>query len=208
MEKEKVQSLQALSEEELLSQFLPQESAKQLLGKYASLYHVLLHASAKQMEAIQGIGEAKAHKMLCIREVMNRMQAYRTKRLSVIHGPEDVMAYFRSLEDCQQEEMWALLLNTKNGIIKSERITVGTISASLVAPREVFHAAVQNMAAAVIVVHNHPSGVSLPSKEDEAVTKRLLQAGKVMDIPLLDHIIIARQGGCSLREKFQSIWGK
>ena len=118
------------------------------------------------------------------------------------------MAYFRSLEDCQQEEMWALLLNTKNGIIKSERITVGTISASLVAPREVFHAAVQNMAAAVIVVHNHPSGVSLPSKEDEAVTKRLLQAGKVMDIPLLDHIIIARQGGCSLREKFQSIWGK
>lgn len=206
MGKDCEKEMQHLSEAELLSQFLPKESADQLLGKYTSLYTIFLHASPKQMEAVEGVGEARLRKLLCIREVMNRMQAYRTRQVKMIRGPEDVMEYFRYLQDRRQEEMWVLLLNTKNHILRSQRITIGTLSASLIAPREFFHAAVQHMAASVIAVHNHPSGDSTPSKEDMAVTERLLKAGKVMDIPLLDHIIIARNGSCSLKEKAKHLW--
>ena len=99
-----------------------------------------------------------------------------------------------------------LLLNTKNRIIKRQQITVGTVNASLVTPREVFHAAVQNLASSIIVVHNHPSGIASPSDDDKRVTEKLLNTGKILDIPILDHIIIAKHGSCSMKEAMTSLW--
>ena len=131
--------LSVLSEEELLSQLVPQEAAKGLLQSYSSLYNLFLHISPRQMQEIKGVGEAKLKRLLCVREVMTRMQQYRTRTVRVVHGPEDVIKYFRYLEDRQQEELWLLMLNTKNHIIDSQQISVGTINASLVSPREVFH---------------------------------------------------------------------
>lgn len=205
-DKAQEQSLHTLSEEELLGQFLPMDSARQLLHRYDSLYNLFLHTSPKQLGIVQGVGEAKIKKILCLREVMNRMQQYRTQKIQAIHGPEDVMDYFRFLEDRQQEELWGLFLNTKNHILGSQQISVGTINASLVAPREIFHAAVQHMAAAIIVVHNHPSGDPTFSREDQAVTERLLQCGRMMDIPVLDHIVIARHGCRSMKEQQADLW--
>ncbi|WP_196603177.1 JAB domain-containing protein [Pectinatus haikarae] len=114
------------------------------------------------------------------------------------------MEYFKFLEDKQQEEFWVLLLNTKNNIIKGKCITIGTLDASLVGPREVFHVAVWNMAAAIIIAHNHPSGDSAPSEEDKAVTKRLTVVGKIIGIPLLDHIIIGKYGSLSIKQRKES----
>lgn len=195
-----------LSEEELLSVFLPKDSAKHLIEDYSSLYNLMINASEQRLSTTHGVGKAKLKKLLCIREVMNRIQEEKSKEVKSIAGPNDVKTVFRFLEDKQQEEFWALLLNTKNAIIKKQLITRGTINASLAAPRELFHSAVKYMAAGIIVAHNHPSGDPAPSGEDEAVTRRLIEVGKLLDIPLLDHMIIANQGIFSFREKYGYYW--
>ena len=94
-----------------------------------------------------------------------------------------------------------LLLNTKNHVLAMPVISVGTLSASIVHPREVFQAAISHAAASMILVHNHPSGDPTPSPEDIAVTRRMAEAGKVMDIPVLDHIILGDDKFISLKEK-------
>lgn len=198
--------LASLNEEELLGEFLPKGSAKHLIREYASLYEVFLHTSDRQLRSIPGIGEAHLKRLLCVREVMHRVKNYNKKAIRVIHSPKDVMQFFRYLEDKEQEELWVLLLNTKNHIIQAKQVSLGSINASIVFPREVFHAAVQSMAAAVIIVHNHPSGEASPSREDLAVTKVMIQAGKVMSIPLLDHVIIAKRGSLSMKENNASMW--
>ena len=94
-----------------------------------------------------------------------------------------------------------LLLNTKNHILAMPTVSVGSLSASIVHPREVFQTAIQYAAAAMILLHNHPSGDPSPSREDIAVTERLVKAGKIMDIPVLDHIILGDNKFISLKEK-------
>lgn len=202
----KDKALSNFSEEELLSVFVPSDSARHLIHDYSSLYNLLVNASEERLGTTNGVGKAKLKKLLCIREVMNRIQQEKSKEVKSITGTRDVKTIFRFLEDVRQEEFWALLLNTKNAIIKRQLITKGTINASLAAPRELFCSAVQNMAAGIIVVHNHPSGDPAPSQEDEAVTKRLIEAGKLLDIPLLDHMIMAKQGCYSFREQHGNFW--
>lgn len=107
--------------------------------------------------------------------------------------------YFRFLENKSVEELWVVLLNTKNQIIRSQCITIGTLNSSLVHPREIFNFAIKNMASSIIVAHNHPSGEPTPSMEDINATKRLIKVGKILDIPILDHIIIGKHG------KYESI---
>lgn len=203
---QRISTAEQLSEEELLGKFLPKESARQLLHEYRSIYQIMFRAPKQELESIPGISRINVKKLSYMREVLNRLQKGQREEMQGIKGPEDVMEYFRFLEERPQEEFWLLLLNTKNKIIKSQQITIGTLMASLVAPRETFHAAIDSMAAGIIAVHNHPSGDSQPSQEDLAVTERLIKSGKVLDIPLLDHVIIARNGGSSLREKARQLW--
>lgn len=206
MTERKEMAWETLSEEDLLSEFIPEESAKILLREYASLYNILLHTSEQRIGAVQGVGSTRLKKLLCIREVMHRIQQEGERRITAINSPRDAMELFAFLRDCQQEEFWAVLLNMKNAVIKKMMITKGTLNASLAAPREVFHAAVQCMAAGVIIVHNHPSGDSLPSKEDKAVTMRMIQAGRLLDINLLDHVIIGKSNSRSLSEEYPELW--
>ena len=194
-------SLKRLSEEELLSEFLSKESAGHLLREYRSIYQIMLHAPEMELD------HAKIKKIVYIREVISRIQEGRREEMKRIRGSKDVIEYFRFLEDKQQEEFWILLLNAKNKIIKSQQITIGTLTASLVAPRETYYPAIQARAAGIIAIHNHPSGVSAESKEDLAVTERLIKSGKILDIPRLEHVIIGRNGGSSMREKFGYLWG-
>ena len=119
-----------------------------------------------------------------------------------IHGPEDVAKFFLPIMLHKTKEQFMLaLLDTKNKIIATPTISIGSLSASVVHPREVFAEAIKYPCASIILVHNHPSGDPTPSREDIAVTERLVKAGKVMDLPVLDHIIIGNKKYCSLKEK-------
>jgi DNA repair protein RadC len=108
--------------------------------------------------------------------------------------------FLRLATDAVQEEFHIVTLTTKHRVIRTHQVSVGVLSASLVHPREVFRPAIRDSAAAIIAVHNHPSGEPKPSKEDYAVTERLERAGETIGIDLLDHIVVARNGAESIRE--------
>lgn len=121
-----------------------------------------------------------------------------------IRGPEDAVHAINTilnLNNEAQEVLVTLMLNTKNSIVGIQEITRGSLAASIVHPREVYKAAILHNAASIILAHNHPSGSPSPSREDIAVTERILKAGKILDIPLLDHVIIGDPHFVSLKEK-------
>ncbi|QSQ10469.1 hypothetical protein H0A61_02877 [Koleobacter methoxysyntrophicus] len=101
----------------------------------------------------------------------------------------------------EQEKFCALYLNSKHKLIKTKTISVGTLNTAVISPREVYQQALRSNAAAVVAVHNHPSGDPTPSREDKDVTKRLAEAGKILNVSFLDHIIIGSSGFCSLKEE-------
>jgi DNA repair protein RadC len=122
--------------------------------------------------------------------------------VEVVNGPEDVAHFAMPRFRFEQREHFAvMLLNTKNHILGLHDVSVGSLQASVVHPREVFRTAVDYAAASMILLHNHPSGDPTPSHEDIAVTARLVKAGKIMDIPVLDHVIIGRNRYVSLKDK-------
>ena len=193
-------SLATLSDKELLQAFVPERSAVALLKEYQNVYNVVMESSEPTMSAVPGLGNAKVKKLLLIRELVHRVNDVQRKAIKSIRNPGDAIAYFNFLKDRPQEEMWVLLLNTKHHIIGSKQVSVGTINATLVEPREVFKPAISRLAAAVIVAHCHPSGDCSASPEDRSTTQRLAKSGQLLNIQLLDHIIIGKYGSCSLRE--------
>lgn len=190
-----------LSEEILLSEFISPEVAKQLIAEYTSIYNILLHTSEKQLVSVTGIGKAKIKRLVCMKVVIQRIEEERKKQIKSITGPKDVVAYCSDMQDLQQEEFRVLLLNTKNKILGQKSVFLGTVNSAPVSAREIFHAAVQNMATNIILLHNHPSGDPTPSREDKESTKSLVQAGKILNIQVMDHIIIGRNGYCSFKEE-------
>lgn len=135
-----------------------------------------------------------------IRELTKRR--YRGKVPKAIRGPDDVVALVgKKLRTATREEFLILLLNARHEAIGRETVSVGSLNASIVHPREVFKPAIVASAASVILVHNHPSGDPEPSEEDLAITKRLVEAGELLGIGVLDHVIIARRGVVSLKTR-------
>ena len=133
-------------------------------------------------------------------ELMKRK--YRGKAPRVIRGPEDVVALVgRKLRREQREHFLVLLLNARHEVLAKETVSVGSLNASIVHPREVFKPAVLASAASIVLVHNHPSGDPEPSEEDISISKRLVQAGELIGIGVLDHVIIASRGVVSLRSR-------
>lgn len=153
------------------------------------------------LESFPGIGKGKSLELLALLELAKRLGEKRKVR-SVVTCPEDVADYATPrLRYENREHMCALLLNAKNHIIAWETISIGSLTASVVHPREVFKPAIVKGAVSIILVHNHPSGDPTPSKEDIEVTARMVQVGKVMDIPVFDHIIVGGDKFVSLKEK-------
>lgn len=192
-------NLKYLSDVELLENFMPKETAQNVLHEYSSIYNVMNNATEKQLKSFKGITPVRAKKILCIKEMMSRMQREKQKQLKIITTPRSVMEYFSFLEDKDKEEFWVMMLNTKNGVIGSKCVSIGTLNMALAQPREIFNVAVRYMASSIIVAHNHPSGDCTPSMEDIAVTKNIIKAGKLLNIDCLDHIIIGKQRSISLK---------
>lgn len=193
-------NLSGVADEELLAAILEEPVVRELMAQYGSVQQMLWQASEQELEKIKGIGAAKARKIQCIAEIAKRV--YRTNNVlpPVITVPGDA---FKRMEDMQflaVEQFRAIYLNTKNGIIAEEIVTQGTINTAIVGSRELFRRAVRLLAASIILVHNHPSGNVQPSQEDLAITKKLVEAGKLLDISILDHIIIGKGQFKSLKE--------
>ncbi len=142
-----------------------------------------------------GLGPARAAVVLAALELGQRVNAFRLRPGVEIRGPQDVHQNFhRRLRWAKREHFFVLLLDARHRVQREVRVSVGTLTASLVHPREVFREAVRDAAAALVLVHNHPSGDPAPSREDHGVTRRLVEAGRVLGIPIMDHVVVAEQG--------------
>jgi DNA repair protein RadC len=160
------------------------------------------NATAEDIEQVKGIGEAKAITILAAIELGRRVSILTPSDRPVIHTPDDVAALLLPRFRYEtREHFLAVLLSTKNHVLKTAVISVGSLNASIVHPRELFREAINARAAAVILVHNHPSGDPAPSPEDIALTRKLVEAGKLIDIPVLDHLILGDGKYISLKEK-------
>jgi len=175
--------------------------ANRLLIHFEGL-KLLEEATIEEMTAIKGIGVAKGVTLLAAIELGRRIRQYVPEDRYIIRSPKDGANFvMESMRHLNQEHLIVLFLDTKNRIIHKQTIFIGSLNASIVHPREIFREAVKRSAASIICVHNHPSGDPTPSQEDIQVTKRLVEAGKIMGIELLDHIIIGNQKYVSLKEK-------
>ena len=159
-------------------------------------------ATAEALEQVKGIGEAKASTVLAAIELGRRVALLEPAQRLTIKAPDDVAALLLPRFRYESREHFlAVLLSTKNHVLKTAVISIGSLNASIVHPRELFREAINCRAAAVILAHNHPSGDPTPSPEDVALTRKLVEAGSLLDIPVLDHLILGDGKFISLKEK-------
>ena len=202
--------VEALSAQEVLALILGRGvsgesvmvTAQRLLSKFGNLKGI---ANASQAELIQirGIGPAKAAQLKAAVELSRRLESPADQgEKPAIKSPEDVAAIVRSqLKGKKKEHFLVLCLDSRNRLIHYKPVSMGSLDTSIVHPREVFKEAISSNAASVIFVHNHPSDDPEPSREDIELTKRLVEAGEIMGVSVLDHIIVCDTGYLSLKAK-------
>jgi len=178
------------------------ELSQELINKHSNLGLLASVASSTLMK-FDGIGRDKAATLQAAFELSRRIQS-KSKWFSEtrITSPQNIADIFAPiLRDELREKFIVVCLNSANKIIKHETISVGNLNSSVVHPREVFKSAIENSSASIILVHNHPSGNCEPSKEDISITKKLVEAGKLLDIPVFDHVILAGNNFTSFVDK-------
>jgi DNA repair protein RadC len=173
------------------------EVARDILAQYAVLE--LLTMPFPRLCALRGMGISRAATLRAAAELVRRTDKNADTSLPVIQSMSDVAAQALEIRDKKKEYLMAFFLNARHQLIAKETISIGTLTASLAHPREIFAPAIGKAAAGVILVHNHPSGDPSPSDEDVRLTQRIAQAGKIMGIELLDHMIVAETGAYSFK---------
>lgn len=162
----------------------------------------LHHISLKELMEIPGIGQVKAVKIKCIAELAVRMACQRAKTSLRFDYPDTVAAYYMErLRHEEKEIVLLLLLDNKLNLIEEYMVSLGTVRSSLLSAREVFIEALKCRASNLVLLHNHPSGDPHPSKQDIIITRKIKEAGELMDIPLVDHIILGDNCYISLKEE-------
>jgi len=199
----------ALSDAELLAILLRTgtrgsnvvQMARTLLERYGGLTR-LSERDYRELEATPGMGAAKGASLAALFELARRIGIPDVGERPAMTGPEDVARmYIPKLRGVKKEQFHVVVLDTSNRVVRTEKVSEGNLNSSIVHPREVFRAAIIEHAAAIIGLHNHPSGNPTPSREDIAITRQLVEAGGVIGIPLHDHIIIAGEEYVSMAEK-------
>lgn len=194
------QGAETLTDAELLALIVrtgdhsPRQSAidlgRNLLRKFGDLRN-LSAASLSEISEVKGVGLAKSASILAALTLAKRLQTNKLRNLERFTSPLQVFDHFHyRFRDRRKEYFLILLLDGKNRIIAEKQISEGSLNQSIVHPREVFNPAVKESAAAIILVHNHPSGDPAPSREDREITRRLKESGDIVGIKVLDHIII------------------
>lgn len=200
---------EALSAQELLAVIISRGSpkmsvmkiAQELITTFGSI-NAVSRATIEELDAVPGIGLAKAIQIKACFELGKRQELEPERKEYHIENPQDVVDYIRKeLRDKAKEHFKLILLDSRNKIIDIVNVSVGTLNASLVHPREVFEQAIKHHSASVVLVHNHPSGDCEPSDDDLAITKKLVESGKILSIEVIDHIIIGRNSYYSFKEK-------
>ena len=197
----------ALKKEELLAILLRTglkgknalEVADDILVKYGD--KKLIDVSYKELRNIHGIGPTKAAQVIAAIELGKRLYKEKVEKEVFINSPKDILKEVGHIRENKKENFIALYLDARNRLIYKETVSIGTLNANLIHPREVFEPAVRYLAAQIIVAHNHPSGDPEPSTEDLAITKRLAESGKILGIEITDHIIVAKNGFISFKAK-------
>ncbi len=200
---------EALSNAELLGILLrvgiPGENAVQLGGRLLASFGGLvgLHrATLDEVCSQHGIGMAKAAQIKAAIELGRRMAAASPEERPVIHAPKDAAdLVMYEMMAFTQEQLWVILTDTRNRVISIEKLYKGSLNSSMVRVGELFKAAIQRSAASILIVHNHPSGDPTPSPEDIALTRGVIQAGKLLDVEVLDHLVIGAGKFVSLKER-------
>jgi DNA repair protein RadC len=177
------------------------EMSRQILKRFHSLTDIS-ERDYRELEMIPGVGPAKAVTLAAAFEIGNRLKVEPFGRRPLITGPEDIARIFiPRLRKIQKEQFHVILLNTANRVIRTAMVSEGNLNSSIVHPREVFRTAIVESAASIIGLHNHPSGNPTPSREDIAITRQLVESGRILNIPFHDHIIIAGEEYVSMAEK-------
>ena len=189
---------EALSAQEILALILGRGvrgesvmvTAQKLLSKFGSLQGIA-DSSVEELSEINGIGPAKATQLKAAFDLGRRLEAAPREGKAQVKSPEDVVGVAGGrLKGKKREHFLTLLLDTRNRLIRVATVSMGSLDSSIVHPREVFKEAISASAASVIFVHNHPSGDAEPSEDDIELTRRLVEAGKVLGIAVLDHVIV------------------
>jgi len=198
---------EALSDVDLLTILLARGSRNlpvtglslQVLGECGGLKG-LMRQSFSRLLKFKGLGQAKVCQICAVVEIARRISSGGPEQAAVISRPEDAAGLLMSRFSFESRENFGILiLDTKNQVKKEKIISIGSLNASIVHPREIFHQAIMESAASLILFHNHPSGDPTPSREDISLTRRLIKAGKLMGIEILDHIIIGQNNYASFK---------
>jgi DNA repair protein RadC len=201
---------EALSSQEILALILGRGikgesvivTSQKLLSKFGNLKN-LASASIEELTQIKGIGPAKAAQIKATFELSKRLENSSGEATKItVKSPEDVVKTARNLlKGKKKEHFLVICLDTRNHLIKTSTVSIGSLDCSIVHPREVFKDAISSSAASVIFIHNHPSGDPTPSEDDIKMTKRLIEAGEIIGIEVLDHIIICDSEHLSMKAK-------
>jgi len=173
--------------------------ANDILKKYGD--KKLLDVPYQELKNIRGVGPTKAVQIIAAIELGRRLFKDKAEKEVYINSPEDVLKEVDHIRENKKENFICLYLDARNKLIYKETVSIGTLNANLVHPREVFEPAVRHLAAQIVLVHNHPSGDPEPSEDDLEITKRLLETGKILGIEVIDHIIITKNGFLSFKDK-------
>jgi DNA repair protein RadC len=192
--------VEAMKDSELLAVLLGLRSIKQAEELLTQTPLVELLNGRESLARLRGLSEARAAVILASAELHRRAAPDRVGDVGVIRSMNDIIGQSVELRNLKKEHLLAFFLNARQQLIAKETISIGTLTASLAHPREIFTPAIGKAAASVILVHNHPSGDPSPSDEDIRLTKRIVQAGQIMGIDLMDHLIVAKEGCYSFKQ--------